>query len=195
MYIWTTYPLISNSMPCGDPMFPIFSLHLPYSITVEASPILMNCPCKGAEMKHVSLVAFYTKLVCSGTLRPGWKRNAYPQQGRSIFGILREHARVSIVTEAHISASRISWILSAIFKHQQLKAFYLIWTRIFSIPKSSKKKGKHTVSVFSVVIFFASRGTVWNAIIFCDSVDGSHWRLRFVEKIKSWTIGRKRLSH
>lgn len=147
MYIWTTYPLISNSMPCGDPMFPIFSLHLPYSITVEASPILMNCPCKGAEMKHVSLVAFYTKLVCSGTLRPGWKRNAYPQQGRSIFGILREHARVSIVTEAHISATRISWILSAILKHQQLKKFYLIWTRIFSIPKSSKKNGKHTVSV------------------------------------------------
>ena len=50
-----TYPLLSNSTPCGDSMFLIFSLDLPYSIIAEASQILPNCPFKGAEMEHVSL--------------------------------------------------------------------------------------------------------------------------------------------
>ena len=86
--------------------------------------------------------------------------------------------------------------MSAILKHGQPKTFYLIWTKIFSDPKSNNKEGKHMVSVFSVAMFFASRGTVWNAnITICDSADGSRWRLRYVEKIESWQIGRKHLSH
>lgn len=81
------------------------------------------------ETKKLGLKGF------SGRLRPGSRPIFAPQPIGENFRNLREHARVSIVTLDHaLSASRISWRMSAILKHRQPTAVCPILTMDYNDP-------------------------------------------------------------